>query len=280
MTKLTIKQQDRLDECELVITEHEQGFLAVADALSEIRDEKLWEAQYVSFEAYCQERWGWTSRRARQIIQSAETVRQIEAKIEGKTGVGQSMSKVGNAVSGLSQRAALELSRIEPEKQIEALRATIVNGETPTAPAIKEAAAAIKEAAKPKPEEPDIILDGTGCPIPEKRLAMWNRRDEVQKILTAVSNLRGTVQGLEDAKKTGVSDPLYESTDLQGTVLKLANVYQSLHEAMPYAVCPDCQGHRSETCMSCKGRAFVSKYYWDNALCDEARQLRSLSAKK
>ena len=67
---------------------------------------------------------------------------------------------------------------------------------------------------------------------------------------------------------------------LQGASLKLASVYQTLHEAMPYAVCPDFQGHKSETCMSCKGRAFVSRYYWDNALCDEAKTLRSMSVKK
>ena len=42
--------------------------------LKTIRDERLYEDQYESFEAYCQLRWGFTREQAHQIIHTAESV--------------------------------------------------------------------------------------------------------------------------------------------------------------------------------------------------------------
>ncbi len=277
MSTLTIQQQDRLDDLELVITEHESGFLKVAEALGAIWEEELWKPKYESFEAYCKSRWGWSSKHAKRMIRSAESVTRVAAEF-APIGAGNSdYQALTSKIALIPESAARELAKVKRGKQKEVFQDASSNG------TVVPTAAAIKESAKPKPSdpaEPEVVRDGTGYPVPEKRLLMWKRRSEAQKILSLVSDLRGIVRRLEDAKKSGGHDPLYESTDLQGALLKLDSVYVTLEEALPCAVCADCQGQRSETCLSCKGRAFVSKNFWFNCLCEEARQLRSMSVQQ
>ena len=40
--------------------------------VAEIRDSKLYREHYQTFDAYCNERWGWTRQRAYQVISAAE----------------------------------------------------------------------------------------------------------------------------------------------------------------------------------------------------------------
>lgn len=64
----------RLDELESVIERGLGTFVEVGTALREIRDERLYRLRdgYTTFEAYCQERWGFNDRRASQMIAAAE----------------------------------------------------------------------------------------------------------------------------------------------------------------------------------------------------------------
>ena len=53
-------------------------FVEVGLALMEIRDARLYRAEFGTFEEYCRERWGMASSRARQLIAAADTVRNLE----------------------------------------------------------------------------------------------------------------------------------------------------------------------------------------------------------
>lgn len=61
-----------LAELEATIERGLTTFVEVGQALLEIRERTLYPDQYDSFEAYCRGRWGFTDRRARQLIQAAE----------------------------------------------------------------------------------------------------------------------------------------------------------------------------------------------------------------
>lgn len=266
--KLTVQQQDLLDECELVITQHEESFLKVASALAKIKHEKLWAGQYETFDDYCAKRWGWTERRVRQIIQGNEAIKQIDEELE-KKGEGKT---VGNAFPGLSQRAAVEISRVEPERRLEVLQAVSEAGAV-TGPAIREA-------AKPK-DEPDVVLDGTGYPIPEKRLALWKRGAEVKLMLDQISDVRCAIRKAMNDSSEGKPDLLFARTNLSSILVDLDSAYRGLKCAIPWAVCPDCQGQRASSCMTCAGMGLVSKSFWDSpAIPVESKQLRELSVKK
>lgn len=75
MTDIEVRDlRDQLTECETVIERGLATFVDVGTALLRIRDERLYQREYGDFESYCRSRWGFTDRRARQLMASAEVV--------------------------------------------------------------------------------------------------------------------------------------------------------------------------------------------------------------
>jgi hypothetical protein len=57
-----------LARCEKRIEEGLAWFRTAGEALTQIRDERLYRETHETFEAYCRERWGFNDSRARQLI--------------------------------------------------------------------------------------------------------------------------------------------------------------------------------------------------------------------
>lgn len=72
------------DELEEVIDRGLDTFREVGMALFAIRERKLYRTSHGTFEAYCQDRWGLTDRRARQIIEAAEIGTIVPVQNEGQ----------------------------------------------------------------------------------------------------------------------------------------------------------------------------------------------------
>lgn len=90
-------------------------------ALAEIRDSRLYRADYSTFEDYCREKWGWERRHAYRLITAAAVT---------------AMSPIGLRPQTESQ--ARELAKVEPEKRVEVLELAIAAGPV-TARSIREA---------------------------------------------------------------------------------------------------------------------------------------------
>jgi hypothetical protein len=101
---LTLAEVDELKEHEYVINEGLHHFLKVGEALTQIRDKRLYRAKFASFEAYCQERWNMGRQYAYRLIGGAEVA-------------GNLVSSIGD--TGLPQREAhtRELAKLAPEAQ-------------------------------------------------------------------------------------------------------------------------------------------------------------------
>lgn len=82
---ITLAESKRLNELESVIRLHGAAFIAVGDALTEIRDKKLYRSDYGTFEAYCQEVWGWSGSRARQICTASAFAKSVTTGNAPKT---------------------------------------------------------------------------------------------------------------------------------------------------------------------------------------------------
>jgi hypothetical protein len=65
---------NRLTELEAVIERGRETFVQVGRALAEIRDARLYRANYPSFDAYCRDRWGWSGRHVRRQIEATRIV--------------------------------------------------------------------------------------------------------------------------------------------------------------------------------------------------------------
>lgn len=134
------KLSKRLEQLE---SEIESGIRSVAKALMEIRDSKAYRDQYDTFEVYCKDRWGFTDRHARDLI-DAEAVR----------------VKIGTLVpvESLKNKHLLEISKIPAGKQAQVAASVIADCEAENRkPTQKDFKAAAKEYidAKPSPKQKD-----------------------------------------------------------------------------------------------------------------------------
>lgn len=76
-TALTQTEAQKLAQYETVIERGIATFVEVGIALLAVREERLWRS-YGTFENYCNQRWGWTARRARQLTDSASVIQNIQ----------------------------------------------------------------------------------------------------------------------------------------------------------------------------------------------------------
>jgi len=103
---LTELEQSKLAQCERTISKGLAQFVDVGNALLEIRDQRLYRAEYKNFDSYCRAKWGWSYQRSNQYIASAN--------------VAKTLTTAGCESVPASERQARELSTLPPDKQPEA----------------------------------------------------------------------------------------------------------------------------------------------------------------
>lgn len=117
----------------------------------------------------------------------------------------------------------------------------------------------------PTPEPPPLPLDRLGRTVPPHLVPLWERRKEVQEILDELSRIHKAIQQAQDDR-----DPLYFGAGQGNTpvnfsqaISHLKQARSSIKEAMPYAVCPMCQG---SGCRNCSGNGLISKFRYDTII--------------
>lgn len=131
LTPLSDDELAQLEQYEEVVERGLRTFVEVGTALGALRDAKLYRQTHGTFEAYCQDRFGYNDRRARQMIDAAASVKALE--------------EIGTTVP-VSERQARELSGLAPEVAAEVMTAAADTGKV-TAASIAEA----REQIAPKP---------------------------------------------------------------------------------------------------------------------------------
>lgn len=109
---ITLDERGHLYQLEEVITQGLNTFVDVGSALLEIRDKRLYRADYSTFEDYCRERWGWARSYANKLISASEAV-----------------NNLGTIVPKLptTESQARPLTTLEPEDQVEAWKRVITS---------------------------------------------------------------------------------------------------------------------------------------------------------
>lgn len=137
---------------------------------------------------------------------------------------------------------------------------------------------------KPKPgkfppKKGEVMdLDSVGYPIPKALLPLWNRTEEVQEILSTLSNIMGFLK-----KAQASEDVMYAEVNFSAAIGDLDKAWTSIQTAKPYAVCTLCQGHpetQEKGCRMCRGKGLISKYRWDRLATEEVKKLRMKAVKK
>ena len=113
-----LRDDQRLAELEKTIARGKKTFVEVGLALAEIRDLRLYRREYGGFSEYCRDKWGWTKQHAYRLIEAAPVAK-------------------SNLQVTLSQNAAIELAKAEPDQRAGVVQAIVDAGESVTAAAIK-----------------------------------------------------------------------------------------------------------------------------------------------
>lgn len=111
-TELSTREEQRLAELEQIIKDNFLGFVAVGQALAEIRDTRLYRVDYPSFDDYCRKLWDMARRTADQLVSASKVVENLSA-IALKTEDGTTIE-----ILPANEAQARELARLQPEEQV------------------------------------------------------------------------------------------------------------------------------------------------------------------
>lgn len=174
---LTGAEVTRLAERERTIERGLATFVDVGTALAEIRDDRLYRAQYDTFEDYCRRRWGLTRSRAYQMMEAASVVQNF-----------------GHGQAPETESQARELARVPAEQRAEVWQQTIERTDG------KPTAAAIRETYRPDPPPaPD--------PLPAEIAEQIERRAEAKTAQVAFDP--------DDARRDAELDAAMEGTEVR-----------------------------------------------------------------
>lgn len=119
---------------------------------------------------------------------------------------------------------------------------------------------------------PTDEYDKTGYIIPEDIKPLWERSDEIEEIMSRLSEIKCVVD-----KAIKASDPLYAEVS-NSIIADLKMVREAVSYALPYSVCPTCNGKNSAKCGFCRGRGLVSEIRY-GTVSESLRKIREATCK-
>lgn len=113
----------------------------------------------------------------------------------------------------------------------------------------------------PEPQKP-VIKDYIGREVPRHLVERWNRKDEIQSLLSQLSAVRSAIRKAQEN-----NDDLFKGLNF-ACLIELDNTYTHLKALKPYAVCGMCQG---EGCKTCKDYGILGEFAWNTFVPEEIR---------
>jgi hypothetical protein len=126
---ITLEESKRLIELEKTIEAGKQIFIKVGIALAEIRDARLYKADFKTFEDYCTHKWGWTRQHCYRLIECAP------------------VAKCNPQITSINQ--ARELAKVPKEQREVVIKSAVAKSQSESR---KLTAQDIKAAAVPETE--------------------------------------------------------------------------------------------------------------------------------
>lgn len=159
----------RLVDLEQVVERGQRSFVEVGKALRTIRDERLYDAAFGTFEAYCHARFGMSRPRAYQLLEAASVVDRLSTTVD---------------TPPTSEAVVRPLTRLEPDDQRKVWSEATDRWRKPTAAQVSEVIAEMFPKAAPKP------VQTTEPAGPTSRLVLvLDDLEEVAKVLSTCMEL-------------------------------------------------------------------------------------------
>lgn len=110
-SELSTREEQRLAELEQIIKDNFRGFVAVGQALAEIREQRLYRQTHSLFEDYCRDLWEMSHQRAFQLEASAKVIDNLATIVATSDGTEIEILPANEA-------QARELARLQPDEQV------------------------------------------------------------------------------------------------------------------------------------------------------------------
>jgi hypothetical protein len=246
LVPLDSREKGRLAGYVKIVTDGQQTFIEVGNALAAIRNERLYRATHKTFEAFCKEKWGYNSSRARQLIAASTTAESVTT---------------GNTLP--NERVARELATVPEEKRDTVLEwAEEKAGDKPvTAAAIRAAAKEVAQAEPedeiPEPDEP--FKDGAGNLIPDNLADIFHQRTLFDEPISLIRKAKLRCRPLGE-------HPVGTFFSSEAAFERLSKAEKALREARPHAVCKECGG-KGDPCSFCLGAGWTTKAQTGEEAC-------------
>lgn len=197
--KLTHEDADDFARLEDVIRRGLETFVEVGNALAEIKERKLYRAEFGSFEGYVQVRWGWSRRHANRQIAAAETAQLLSG----------SRAEVGPIGPEPTSEAVLRpITSLPPEQQKEVwAEAVEASGGKPKA---RDVAAAVDR----------VIPAAVTSRRKEKKAAKYESAEDIAAALFAKKEATASPPASGAERKA--PEPIMDSTD-SGALASIEN---------------------------------------------------------
>ena len=109
-----------------------------------------------------------------------------------------------------------------------------------------------------------------GFSVPEDIQHLWENTGAIQKMLSDLAYINVSLSAAQKVK-----DIQYQEVNFPDALACVKQLQAQLRRAIPFAVCPACQGKLRDKCALCKGRGAISKFLWDSpAVTEGIKQLR------
>lgn len=282
---LTTTEESRLNELQGIVTRGLATFVDVGNALLEIRDSRLYRASHGTFEAYCENQFQLSYRRAAQLITAAEVVNDLATEnmkhVSGSFSEDRNMKHVSGSTPEIkNERQALALASVPKTKRAAVLKKAAESGERDENDQPKLTAKSIAQAAevvdaefesipilRPDASAPSQVKDRVGQIIPNDRiLTAFNRAKEVKDMMRSISDVRSKIERAIDRPE---KDPLFYPLNFNKFRADCLNAYRELKQCQPHAVCPYCAG---DGCRVCAQQGWVNQLTYDNYVPEDLKR--------
>jgi len=112
--------------------------------------------------------------------------------------------------------------------------------------------------------------DKTGYPHTANSAKYAERAEEVMSLIDSISESYKTIRKAKSEK-----DLLYCEVNFNSIETDFERVLMMLKVAVPYAVCPSCQGQIVDKCRLCSGRGVISQFKYETGVSEELKKIRN-----
>lgn len=247
-----------LEGHEAIIESGMKSFVDVGHSLIAIRDEKLYDGKYDTFEAYCKKRWGLSRPRAYQIIASAEVVDDLSTMVDTQTQQTSGNVQIPLPENERQARAVADASD-DAETRVKVWKAAVEsapkdeNGNPKiTAAVVKNAVEAVLGDTGDEPEKDTApgTADEFG-PVPEKLAPIFESVSEFKGLQKRIGAAQNDLEELQRSD-AGAAIPIQELLN----AFKI--IKQGVKFAIPYCECPKCRRSK-KNCDTCDGLRWITE---------------------